>query len=146
MSNSSSDSLKSQIRRVRVVQLLSQYQVMIQAQARTICGDWQLAEDVYQEVAMILAKDPDAVPEDDGVIPWIREVTRRKSLEWARKHRRISLSLINSQSNTVVDAYAEMTDDFTVSAQELGLKKFNLRINTDAAVTRRAFATFFGLF
>ncbi len=84
-----SASNESQIRRVRVVQLISQYQVMIQAQARTICGDWQLAEDVYQEVAMILAKDPDKVPDDDGVVPWIREVTRRKSLEWARKHRRM---------------------------------------------------------
>ena len=84
-----SASNESQVRRVRVVQVLNQYQVMIQAQARTICGDWQLAEDVYQEVAMILARDPDAVPEDDGVIPWLREVTRRKSLEWARKHRRM---------------------------------------------------------
>lgn len=84
-----SDPDQSQIRRVRVVQVLSQYQVMIQAQARTICGDWQLAEDVYQEVAMIVAKDPDSVPDDNGVIPWLREITRRKSLEWGRKHRRM---------------------------------------------------------
>lgn len=80
---------ESQLGRMRMVQVLSQYQVMIQAQARSICGDWQLAEDVYQEIAMILAKDPDAIPEDDGVIPWLREMTRRKSLEWGRKHRRM---------------------------------------------------------
>jgi RNA polymerase sigma-70 factor (ECF subfamily) len=48
-----------------------------------------MAEDVYQEISMILARDPEAIPDDEGVVPWLREMTRRKSLEWGRKHRRM---------------------------------------------------------
>lgn len=77
--------------RIRLVRLLGQYQSMIQGYARAITGDYQLAEDVYQEVAVILARDPGVVPDGKGAAPWLREVTRRKSLELVRRLRRMPL-------------------------------------------------------
>ena len=60
--------------RVRLVQVLAGHQVMILAYARAIVRDLHLAEDVYQEVAVILAQDPTRMPEDDGFAPWLREI------------------------------------------------------------------------
>ena len=74
--------------RVRLVQVLAGHQVMILAYARAIVRDLHLAEDVYQEVAVILAQDPTRMPDDDGLAPWLREITRRKALELLRKARR----------------------------------------------------------
>lgn len=74
--------------RVRLVQVLARHQVMILAYARAIVRDLHLAEDVYQEVAVILAQDPTRMPEEEGLAPWLREITRRKALELLRKARR----------------------------------------------------------
>ncbi len=75
--------------RVRLVQVLTRHQVMITAYARAITGDAQLAEDVYQEVAVILAQDPTRIPAvEDEVAVWLRSVTRRKALEVGRLARR----------------------------------------------------------
>lgn len=75
--------------RVRLVQVLARHQVMILAYARAIVRDLHLAEDIYQEVAVILAQDPTRMPDDEaGLAPWLREITRRKALELLRKARR----------------------------------------------------------
>lgn len=75
--------------RVRLVQVLAAHQVMILAYARAIVRDLHLAEDVYQEVAVVLAQDPARMPaEADGLAFWLREITRRKALELLRKARR----------------------------------------------------------
>lgn len=77
--------------RVHLVQVLVRHQLMIQAYARAIVRDLHLAEDVYQEVAIILAQDPARMPPDDQLGPWLREITRRKALELLRKARRACL-------------------------------------------------------
>jgi RNA polymerase sigma-70 factor (ECF subfamily) len=77
--------------RVRLVQVLARHQVMILAYARAIVRDLHLAEDVYQEVAVILAQDPTRMPDEEaGLAFWLREITRRKALELLRKARRAS--------------------------------------------------------
>jgi len=77
--------------RLRLVQVLGRYQLMIQGYAYGICGDHHLAEDVYQEVAAIAAAKGDDLPDDGGIAPWLREVTRRKALELVRKAKRMPL-------------------------------------------------------
>lgn len=84
-----SDPTVSAQQRVRLVQVLTRHQLMITAYARAITGDAHLAEDVYQEVAVILAQDPTRIPvTDDEVAVWLRSVTRRKALETGRQARR----------------------------------------------------------
>lgn len=86
---SSSDLSASALQRVRLVQVLTRHQLMITAYARAITGDAHLAEDVYQEVAVILAQDPTRIPlAEDEVAVWLRAVTRRKALETGRQARR----------------------------------------------------------
>jgi len=62
-------------------------QAFIQAYAFAIVRDHHLAEDVYQEVALILAQEWDTIP-TDAPRPWLKEMVRRKALEAARKARR----------------------------------------------------------
>lgn len=47
---------------LRIVQLLTRYQLLIHGYALAITADHQLAEDVYQEVAAVVARDPDVLP------------------------------------------------------------------------------------
>jgi RNA polymerase sigma-70 factor, ECF subfamily len=88
--SSPSDPSASVLLRVRLVQVLTRHQLMITAYARAITGDALLAEDVYQEVGVILAQDPSRIPlAEDEVAVWLRSVTRRKALEIGRQARRM---------------------------------------------------------
>lgn len=75
--------------RVDVVRCLERHRVMILAYAYAIVRDHHLAEDVHQEVAVIVASDPQRLPADaEGLGRWLRAVTRRKALELGRAARR----------------------------------------------------------
>ena len=74
--------------RIQLVQAVTRHQSMIQAYAYAVVRDFHVAEDVFQEVAVIVAERWDSVPAGDGLIPWLRETTRRKALEALRKQRR----------------------------------------------------------
>ena len=78
---------------VRLVQAVVQYRRMIQSYAHAIVRDFHLAEDIYQDVAVIVAKSWEKLPPDEELLPWIREITRRKSLEALRKHQRMPVTL-----------------------------------------------------
>lgn len=79
--------------RVQLVHVLTQHQSMIQAYAYAIVRDFHLAEDVYQDVATILAERWETLPQGDGLLPWLRETTRRKALEARRRSRRMPVAL-----------------------------------------------------
>jgi RNA polymerase sigma-70 factor (ECF subfamily) len=79
--------------RVQLVQVLARHQGMVKAYAYAILRDFHLAEDVFQEVAVILAERWESVPSGEGLIPWLREATRRKSLETRRKLHRATPTL-----------------------------------------------------
>ena len=69
---------------------------LVQAFAYAVVRDFHMAEDVFQEVAVIVAEHWETVPSGDGLIPWLRETTRRKALEALRKQRRASCVLSDS--------------------------------------------------
>lgn len=73
--------------RLDLVRLLVREQSFIMAYAYAIVRDHHLAEDVYQEVALILANEWNTIP-TDAPRPWLKEVVRRKALEAARRSRR----------------------------------------------------------
>jgi RNA polymerase sigma-70 factor (ECF subfamily) len=72
-----------------MVKFLSSHQRMIQAFAYAILRDFHHAEDVYQEVAIVVVNQWQSMPRDQGLRPWLREVTRRKALEARRSSGRI---------------------------------------------------------
>jgi RNA polymerase sigma-70 factor (ECF subfamily) len=74
--------------RILMVQAVTRHQSMLQAYAYGIVRDFHMAEDVFQEVAVIVAERWESVPPGDGLVPWLRETTRRKALEALRKRRR----------------------------------------------------------
>jgi RNA polymerase sigma-70 factor, ECF subfamily len=89
--------------RIQLVQAVTRHQSMIQAYAYAIVRDFHAAEDVFQEVAVIVAEHWETVPAGDGLIPWLRETTRRKALESLRKQQRSSIVL----SDSVLEKLAE---------------------------------------
>jgi RNA polymerase sigma-70 factor (ECF subfamily) len=68
-----------------LVRLLAEHRRMVVAYAYAITGDLHLAEDAAQEVALVVAERWDQVPRDAGVVPWLKEVTRRRALEALRR-------------------------------------------------------------
>lgn len=97
--------------RIRVVQVLAGYQMMIQAYAYAIVRDYHLAEDVYQEVAVIVAERAHELPPDDQLTPWLREITRRKALEIRRKARKVGLLLSEEVIEVLAPAFEAGEED-----------------------------------
>ncbi|MBA3684696.1 MAG: sigma-70 family RNA polymerase sigma factor [Planctomycetes bacterium] len=94
--------------RIELVRVLTHHQAFIQAYAYAIVRDHHLAEDVFQEVAAILAADWENVPHDVP-LPWLKEMVRRKALETARKARRHVLLSAETLVN-LAGAFAETED------------------------------------
>ena len=84
---------REQDERVRIVEAVVRHQTMIQSYAFAIVRDYHLAEDIFQEVALIVAKQWETVPAEQHLISWLKETTRRKSLEMLRKHRKPFVTL-----------------------------------------------------
>ena len=104
--------------RVRLVQVLARHQLMITAYARAITGDAHLAEDVYQEVAVILARDPTRIPAaEDEVAVWLRSVTRLKALETGRQARR-TLRMADDVIELVGDHFEPSATDEVTTLRE----------------------------
>ncbi|MHC4914162.1 MAG: sigma-70 family RNA polymerase sigma factor [Planctomycetota bacterium] len=94
---------------VELVRLLSRHQRAIYAYAHSILHDFHLAEDVYQEVAVIVAGTWPGIPPEEAVKPWLMEITRRKALEARRKSRRLSRVLPSNVLEQVEGEFARET-------------------------------------
>lgn len=77
----------------RAMELALTHRRMIEAYAFAITRDFHLADDIYQEVALVLMSQCAELPEGDGFMPWLKEVIRRKSRELVRKHGRTARML-----------------------------------------------------
>lgn len=71
--------------RLAVVTLLGQHRRMIQTYAYAITGDFSLTEDIFQEVSLAVVNSWDDIPSGPAVVPWLKEVTRRRALEALRR-------------------------------------------------------------
>lgn len=75
--------------RSEAMRLVIVHRRMIETYAYALTRDFNLADDIYQDVALVVVADWEHVPVDDGVVPWLKEVTRRKTLEFLRKRARM---------------------------------------------------------
>jgi RNA polymerase sigma-70 factor (ECF subfamily) len=95
---------------LRIVRILTRHQLFIQGYALAITADHQLAEDVYQEVACVVSERLEVLPRDEEIVPWLREVTRRKALELLRRKRRVGL-LLSDETLDLLDQSFEVQED-----------------------------------
>lgn len=70
----------------KAMEFLTRSQNMIQGYAYSIVRDFHLAEDVYQEVAMIVLERWSSLEKGPKLKSWVCEVARRKALEVLRKN------------------------------------------------------------
>src|SRR5258706_2601953 len=91
--------------RIQLVQAVTRHQSMIQAYAYAVVRDYHTAEDVFQEVAVLVAEHWESVPPGDALVPWLRETTRRKSLEALRKRRRAAITLSDGVLEKLGDSF-----------------------------------------
>lgn len=101
-----------------VADLLTRLQPAVQGYALAITADHDLAQDVFQEVAAIVARDPRAVPTGSGALAWLRETARRKALEALRRARRERVVLSSEVLDQIADAF-EPRDDTSELARRL---------------------------
>ena len=73
-----------------LIAVLTRNERTIRAYAYAIVRDFHLVEDIYQEVALLLAEHWASLNEET-VRSWLLETTRRKALELRRKHTKIVL-------------------------------------------------------
>lgn len=70
----------------RIAALIAGQQRFIQAYAYAICRDFHAAEDVFQEVALVLARQQP--PPGEAFLPWIKAIIRHKAVDAVRRHGR----------------------------------------------------------
>ena len=123
--------------RIQAVAFLSRHQRMIQAYSYSIVNDFHLAEDVAQEVALIIASQWEAMPEPPGREPWLKEVIRRKSLEVRRRHRERESLLPAETLELVADSFtldidAQPESEAAPSDRREALSRCLARLSGDA--------------
>ncbi len=96
---------------VRVVEAVVKHRRMIMAYSNAIVRDFHLAEDIYQEVALVVAKREGALPPDDQMVPWLREIARRQALAALRKRKRAPMSLPDDTLALVSEKFESEQDD-----------------------------------
>lgn len=96
---------------------------MIEAYAYAITRDFHLADDVYQDVALVVIAQWEQMPQGDGLLPWLKEVTRRKALELQRKQWRVSRMLSPEAMDQVEAVFPLPTDNGLADAMARCVEK-----------------------
>jgi RNA polymerase sigma-70 factor, ECF subfamily len=92
---------------VELIEVVVRHRRMIMSYANAIVRDLYLAEDIYQEVAVIVAQKWGTLPPTEELVPWLKEVTRRKSLELLRKQKRMPMTLSEETLEMVSEKFGE---------------------------------------
>ena len=75
-------------RQARVAELLRQHHAALYAYALACVRSHHDAEDVLQDVAVVVTASADKLADEAGFLPWAREIVRRCALAHGRKARR----------------------------------------------------------
>jgi RNA polymerase sigma-70 factor (ECF subfamily) len=84
---------------------------MIEAYAFAITRDFHLADDVYQDVALVLMSQWDRLPDGEGLRFWLKEVIRRKCHELQRKQARLARMLSDEALERIGTAFPVEPED-----------------------------------
>lgn len=93
--------------RAEIAQAIMAHRVMIVSYANAIVRDFHLAEDISQDVAGIMARNWTELPHDAQLVYWLKETTRRKSLEALRKHKKMPVTLPDEALDAVGKQFAD---------------------------------------
>lgn len=105
------------------MRLAIEHRRMIESYAYAITRDFYLVEDIYQEVALLVVARWARMPAGDGVIPWLKEITRRKSLELVRNYARMPRRLSDEALQQVEAALPVQADHELMEAMARCVKK-----------------------
>jgi RNA polymerase sigma-70 factor, ECF subfamily len=114
---------------VDLLRLLRTHERMIRGYAYALTRDFHLTDDIHQEVGVVVATGWETLPSGDGLVPWLLEVTRRKSLEslrrWGRRHQveldeDVAQGLAESARLLVEDASVQRREHLSHCVEKLG--------------------------
>lgn len=102
---------------VEAFRQLVKYERMIKGYAYAILCDFQAAEDIYQDIAVLVIQRVQELPNQaPRTSSWLRETTRLKCLEYARRRKKLPLVLPE-------DVLTVMADDFDADQPGDGRKE-----------------------
>src|SRR5262245_40628550 len=81
------------LRQDQLVQLLIGHRAMLMGYIALILGDPHLAEDVFQEVAVVVVRKGDALRDAEGFPAWARQIARFKALHTLRERKHLPQAL-----------------------------------------------------
>jgi len=86
------------------------HQPLIRAYAFAICRDYQMVEDVAQEVALLLVSRSDRPAEGSGLVRWLKGVVRNQTLKALQRQRRL-VPLSHAAIEALGESYADPPAD-----------------------------------
>ncbi|MBA4386689.1 MAG: hypothetical protein C0404_01840 [Verrucomicrobia bacterium] len=101
------DDIQQHDARAEIARAIMRYQSMVVSYANAILRDFHMAEDVAQEIATIVAREWDRIPHNDELAYWLKETTKRKSLEARRKRQKLPVMLPADALDIVGRQFAE---------------------------------------
>jgi len=102
----------------RAIRLTMARRLEVMALATAILRDAGLAEEVFQEVLLVVVRRAADLPGDDGFAPWVREIARRQALHAARLRQRAPPCLDPATIADLMPVLAEAAEDWRQDRHE----------------------------
>ncbi|MCM8532135.1 MAG: sigma-70 family RNA polymerase sigma factor [Lentisphaeraceae bacterium] len=100
-----------------------QYQSLLESYAYALLKDWSLSEDAVQE-AFIAVSEKWSDLDEENLLPWLKTVTKRRSIDLIRKRKRIVqredlMELVDSHFQNFMDeSFLDMQKKYKASLQK----------------------------
>lgn len=100
-----------------------QYQSLLESYAYALLKDWSLSEDAVQE-AFIAVSEQWSDLDEENLLPWLKTVTKRRSIDLIRKRKRIVqrddlMELVDSHFQNFMDeSFLDMQRKYKASLQK----------------------------
>jgi RNA polymerase sigma-70 factor (ECF subfamily) len=89
----------------KIARVLIRERVKIQAFIRGIVSDYHTAEDVFQEVSMLVFRESEKINDESHLLAWVRRAARHRAINAAKASGRRTLSLDESLLSAIDQAW-----------------------------------------
>ena len=105
------------------VKHLLAYRSVHEAMVLALVGDPHVAEDLYQQAALIMTRKKNAVPDDGRFLPWSRKVIINVVREHRRQKARQRVSLLDERSLEHIAGALERLDEAFLEERRDALRR-----------------------
>ena len=105
------------------VQHLLRNRSLHEAMLLALVADVHVADDLYQQAALVMTRKREAIPEDCRFLPWSRKVIVNVVRDYRKQKARQRVSLMDEQSLELIAGAFEKLDETVVDARREALRR-----------------------